>query len=147
MRSGREIIVKHIIAIVVVALAFWVSPALAGDNEAVSKAQDAAKAWLALTDSGQFPQSWDSAAALFQAAVTKPDWEKALKAARSPLGALRSRKVRSTTFARTLPGAPDGEYVIIQYDSQFENKASAIETVTPMREKDGSWKVSGYFIK
>ena len=33
------------------------------------------------------------------------------------------------------------------FDAQFENKAAAVETVTPMREKDGSWRVSGYFIK
>ncbi len=51
------------------------------------------------------------------------------------------------TFTRTVPGAPDGEYVVIQFDTQFENKAAAVETVTPMREKDGSWRVSGYFIK
>jgi hypothetical protein len=47
---------------------------------------------------------------------------------------------------RTLPGAPDGEYVVIQYATRFEHKPSIIETVTPMLDKDGSWKVSGYFI-
>jgi hypothetical protein len=47
----------------------------------------------------------------------------------------------------TLPGAPDGESVVIQYDTQFEHKAHAVETVVPMRERDGSWKVSGYFVK
>jgi hypothetical protein len=37
--------------------------------------------------------------------------------------------------------------VVIQFNTRFENKAAAIETVTPMHEKDGSWRVSGYFIK
>jgi hypothetical protein len=37
--------------------------------------------------------------------------------------------------------------VVIQYETQFKNKKAALETVTPMREKDGSWKVSGYFIR
>jgi hypothetical protein len=60
---------------------------------------------------------------------------------------VKARKVKSATFARTLPGAPDGEYVVIQFESQFENKAAAIETVTPMHDKDGTWRVSGYFIK
>jgi hypothetical protein len=36
---------------------------------------------------------------------------------------------------------------VIKYDTQFEHKESAIETVTPVLDKDGSWKVSGYFIK
>lgn len=61
--------------------------------------------------------------------------------------AMKARKVKSATFTRTLPGAPDGEYVVIQFESQFENKAAAIETVTPMRDKDGAWRVSGYYIR
>ncbi len=47
----------------------------------------------------------------------------------------------------SLPGAPDGEYVVISYETSFTNKKSAIETVTPMLDKDGKWRVSGYFIK
>ena len=35
---------------------------------------------------------------------------------------------------------------MIQYDTRFENGLFT-ETVTPMKEKDGSWKVSGYYIK
>ena len=119
----------------------------ADDSDAVAQAQVAARSWLALTDSAKYGQSWEEAASLFKGAVTKVDWEKAVKGVRSPLGALKDRKVRSATFTRTLPGAPDGEYVVIQFESQFENKAEAIETVTPMREKDGAWRVSGYFIK
>ena len=29
----------------------------------------------------------------------------------------------------------------------IENKASAVETITPMLDKDGKWRVSGYFMK
>ena len=120
---------------------------LAADGDGVAQAQDSAKAWLALVDSARYAQSWDRAAALFRNAVTRADWEKAARSARDPLGALRSRQVKSATFTRTLPGAPDGEYVVILYDTQFANKAAAVETVTPMREKDGSWKVAGYYIR
>ena len=119
----------------------------ADDSAAVAQAQVAARSWLALTDGGKYGESWDSASSLSKSAVTKPDWEKAIKAGRGQLGALKARKVKSATFTRTLPGAPDGEYVVIQFESQFENKAAAIETVTPTREKDGAWRVSGYYIK
>ncbi|MGB6002321.1 MAG: DUF4019 domain-containing protein, partial [Thermoanaerobaculia bacterium] len=27
------------------------------------------------------------------------------------------------------------------------NKTTAIETVTPMKDEDGKWRVSGYFIR
>ena len=58
-----------------------------------------------------------------------------------------SRQVISTKYATSLPGAPDGEYVVIQFKTSFENKASAVETVTPMKDPDGEWRVGGYFIK
>jgi hypothetical protein len=48
---------------------------------------------------------------------------------------------------RRIPGAPDGEDVILQLNTVFEEKAQAIETVTAKREPDGTWKVAGYFIK
>jgi hypothetical protein len=123
------------------------SPATAADDDAVAQAQGGAKQWLALVDHGQYPQSWEEAASVFQAAVAKPTWVATVKAVRSPLGALKSRQLKSATFTRTLPGAPSGDYVVIQYDTDFENKAAAIETVTPMRDKDGRWRVSGYYIR
>jgi hypothetical protein len=60
---------------------------------------------------------------------------------------LVSRKVISARYATSLPGAPDGEYVVIRYETEFTNGKEAVETVTPCLEKDGSWKVSGYYIK
>jgi hypothetical protein len=121
--------------------------ARAADNDAVSKAQNAAKAWLALVDAEKYGQSWDEAALLFRSAVMKAEWERAAKATRAPLGALKSRTLKSANYTRSLPGAPDGEYVVIQFDTQFANKASAVETVTPMRDQDGAWRVSGYYIR
>jgi hypothetical protein len=46
-----------------------------------------------------------------------------------------------------LPAAPDGNYVVLKYDTSFENKKSATETIAPMLDKDGKWRVSGYYIK
>ena len=55
------------------------------NSEAVSAAQAAAIEWLSLTDQGQFELSWDKAAPLFQAGVTKSDWQRSLNAVRLPL--------------------------------------------------------------
>jgi hypothetical protein len=44
-------------------------------------------------------------------------------------------------------GIPDGQYVVIQFITSFTNKKPAIETVTPMLDSDGIWRVSGYYIK
>ncbi len=110
-------------------------------------AQQSSDAWLALVDSGKYAESWQDASSMFQAHVTKEQWQGMLRASRDPLGKTTSRKLKSATDTKTLPGAPDGEYVVIQYESRFEHKQSAVETVTPMLDKDGKWRVSGYFIK
>ncbi len=46
----------------------------------------------------------------------------------------------------SLPGAPDGRYVVILYDAVYEHKQAAVETVTPMYDGD-AWRVSGYFVR
>lgn len=117
------------------------------DQDVTGEAVKAAESWLGLVDKGEFGKSWDQSAALFRAAVTKDEWEQSLNIARTPLGKKKSRSVVSTQFSTSLPGAPDGEYVVIQFASSFASKESAIETVTPMKDPDGAWRVSGYFIK
>jgi Protein of unknown function (DUF4019) len=110
-------------------------------------AQQAAGDWLALVDSGKHADSWQEASSIFKAHVSKEQWQSVVRAAREPLGKMLSRKLKSATYTKTLPGVPDGEYVVIQYGSSFEHKQSAVETVTPMLDKDGKWRVSGYYIK
>ena len=133
-------------AVLVLSLLFF-GAARAQEPDSIANAQAAAKSWLALTDGGEYAKSWEQAAGLFRGAVSGANWQSAVQAARLPLGNLKSRTFKSANFARSLPGAPDGEYVVIQYESQFEHKASAVETVTAVREKDGAWKVTGYFVK
>ena len=110
-------------------------------------AQQSAESWLALVDSGKYAESWQEASQLFKAAVTLEQWQNAVRASRDPFGKVLSRKVTSATYTKTLPGAPHGEYVVIKYGSSFEHKQAAVETVTPMMDKDGKWRVSGYYIK
>lgn len=121
--------------------------AQAETNEVPAVAEQSTLSWLSLTDQGQYEQSWSDAASLFRAAISAADWVQSLTAARSPLGQLRSRELSSATFAQTLPGAPDGEYVVFQFSTSFEHKAAAIETVTAMKDKDETWRVAGYYIK
>ncbi len=110
-------------------------------------AERSALAWLSLVDAGSYEQSWKEAAALLRGAVSQDDWEKAMVGSRKPLGRKLSRKVKSRTYAESLPGAPDGKYVVLEFDSSFENKKTAVETVTPMQEPDGTYRVSGYYVK
>jgi len=110
-------------------------------------AVDSAESWLGLIDDGDYGQSWEEAADIFKNAATKERWEGMAKTVRQPLGKVISRQVMSKMPTQTVPGGPDGEYVIIQFKTSFENKTDAIETVTPMLDKDGVWRVTGYYIR
>lgn len=110
-------------------------------------AERAALDWLALTDRGDAAASWAAAAVLFRHAVTAQQWDQALAAVRAPLGALVTRRIQSARAASELPGAPDGEYIVLEFTTAFEHKRVAIETVTPMRDPDRQWRVAGYFIR
>lgn len=115
--------------------------------QAETAAVAAAESWLSLVDSEAYAESWDEAAALFKGAIKKDQWTQTMQAARKPFGKNISRELKSKRYRTALPGAPDGEYVIIQFKASFENKKSAIETITPMLDKDGKWRVSGYYMK
>lgn len=110
-------------------------------------AQTSAETWLGLIDSGKYADSWQEAAAMFKTAVTKEKWQDMLHQVRDPLGKVLSRKLKSATYTKTLPGVPDGDYVVVEFDTSFERKQAATETITPMLDKDGKWRVSGYFVK
>ncbi len=112
-----------------------------------AKAVAAAKSWLALVDAGKYGPSWDAAAATFRTAVTRTDWERMAASARVPFGKLLSRELAVSKAMTSLPGAPDGNYVVVQFKTSFEHKAQAVETVTAVLESDGAWRVTGYFIK
>jgi len=110
-------------------------------------AQTSAEAWLKLLDGGSYHASWEQAAKIFKGAVAKEQWAQAAAGVRAPLGKVVSRKVKSRQYTEKAPGAPDGKYVVIQFETVFEHKAEAVETVTPMLDPDGAWRVSGYYVR
>jgi hypothetical protein len=118
-----------------------------GTADKEAQAIASGKQWLSLCDEAQYSDSWEQAATFFKNAVKKEQWEQLAAAVRAPLGKVEKRDVKSKTYQIQAPGAPDGEYVIIRFDSVFENKKEAVETVTMMMDKDRGWRVAGYFIK
>jgi hypothetical protein len=105
-----------------------------------------AAGWVSLIDNGAYDQSWSRAGSLFKARIGEADWSKTIEPTRKPLGAILSRTLDGEQAAKSLPGAPDGDYDIVRFNTEFANKHAAVETVVLRREADG-WKVNGYFIK
>ena len=119
----------------------------ASASEKDTQALIAVEKWLAMVDGEDYDEIWASAADLFKKAIQPQQWEKAMKSGRQPLGKLISRKLITIDPRTSLPGAPDRHYIVFQFDTSFENKKKAVETLTPMLCEDGRWRVSGYFIK
>ncbi len=122
-------------------------PADAIQSGGPAAAQAAADVWLALADDGQYARCWSMTAGIFQRAVSQERWTNQANTGRTPLGKMLSRKLLSATFTTSLPGAPFGKYVVIQYESSFEHKKHALETATAALDPDGQWKVSGYYVR
>ena len=110
-------------------------------------AEAAARVWLGLVDAGDYAKSWVTGAEYFRNLVLQAQWVTSVARVRGSLGGLKSRRLVSAKYTRSLHGAPDGEYVVIQFATSFEKRAEATETVTPMKDRDGRWRVSGYFIR
>jgi hypothetical protein len=138
---------KHVVITVCLAFLLLSRQVVFADQTKKEAALAAAENWLALVDGENYAASWQNAAAYFKRAVSEDQWTQSMTAFRRPLGKVLSRTLASENYTKTLPGAPDGEYVVIQYRTSFERKAVSTETVTPMLDTDGVWRVSGYYIK
>jgi len=120
---------------------------LGADESVEEKAAAAARAWLDLVDGGRYATGWDAAAPAFKRMFTRDAWDRAVHSVRTPLGRCLSRRLRSHKLVDSLPGAPRGPYVVLQFETDFEQKAGAVETVTPACGEDDLWRVAGYFIQ
>jgi hypothetical protein len=105
-----------------------------------------ARSWLRLVDGGRHLASWTAAAPLLREEVGPREWNAALRAVRAPLGRCLWRKLRSRAVFEGPSGALRGPYVVIQFESVFERRGRAAETITPALGPDGRWHVAAYFI-
>jgi len=133
---------KLALAVMIVALSAGLCFAASPEK----KAQIAAKNWLELIDDKDYAQSYDTAASFFKANINKGDWVQTCGSLRDMLGKAEYRKLVSSRRESKMQGAPDGEYVILVYETDFKRKVNAQEIVVPMLDKDGKWRISGYHV-
>lgn len=144
--KGETNMLKYITVTYMLSILLLGTNAMCEDSSGKEMALTSANAWLANIDNEKYAESWRNAAALLKNAVTAPQLEQSVSTAREPFGKLISRKVTQQDYHTSLPGAPDGSYYVIRFTSKFENKAKAVETITTVKNEDGAWHVSGYFI-
>lgn len=116
------------------------------DKEKAEKATATALEFLYLIDAGKYAESWQSAATLMQEKVTQKEWVEKLTKARELSGALVEREEQNASYSTTAKDSPDGEYILLTFESRFKNAESVDEYVTVMLD-DQVWRVAGYFIQ
>lgn len=109
----------------------------------ITAAIGVAQQWIAFIDQGQYAESWSATGQLFQANMQQQQWVQSLTGARTPLGTVVSREVAGSEIRTELPGAPPGQYALVSFATNFQNKPDIIETIT-MIDESGQWKVVGY---
>ena len=115
-------------------------------NEADALGAGAGRQWAQLLDGQRWDEAWGAAGTIFKAQSSQAGWPSIIQPVRQPLGPVTSRVFHGVKKAGSLPGAPSGDYEIIEFATNFANKPGAIETVVLARE-GSAWKVNGYFIR
>jgi Protein of unknown function (DUF4019) len=136
------------VALALLCLAFLGAGVAQAQDPRTTSVQQAALAFLALTDRDDGMASWQLAGKQFQNAITDVKWTEALHGVRVPLGSVSERALLSTKFTTNFSGAAaEGDYSLLLFRTSFANRTDARETVTLEREPDGAWRVIGYFIR
>lgn len=142
-----KIYLMMIIALILILTASLLAEEQGKIEEKEAAAVEACLLWLEIVDNGDYEASWEETSDFFRQSVEKEQWKASLNNTRDPLGEMLLRELKSTYYSTSLPNAPEGEYFIIQFKTTFENRKEAIETLTPILDEDGDWKVSGYYIR
>jgi hypothetical protein len=131
-------------------------PSTAEDDDASSSAVtegldpavlEAAEAWLAKVDAGDYQGSWEATGAMFRDEVSAEQWHESMTQVREDMGAVTERRLHEHTLETIMPGVPEGEYMMLEYRSVFEKQPQGAELVVCMKDEDGAWRVIGYFLQ
>jgi hypothetical protein len=148
---ARRALVAGAAALAVV-LAFGVAAqSMAPDQRA---ALDTALRWLVPIDAGRYADAWAMAAAPLKATVGRQEWQDGMRKIRKDYGRVVNRKAGKIAYVGEAPG-PDypstgpkeGVKIGILFDTTFAGNKAATEEVTMVYEKDGLWRVAGYYIR
>ena len=124
-------------------------PADPGVDPHVAEEQAAerqALGFLGYLDHGRFADSYAYTGMLIRSQLDREAFASQVEKARAGTGVVQSRELIDAGYTTTVPGAPEGQYVVLHYHSSFANRPDTVETLTLAFAK-GYWRVSGWYIK
>jgi hypothetical protein len=109
-------------------------------------AQRQALGFLGYLDQGRFADSYSYTGMLLRNQLDREAFASKVESARANTGALQSRELVDAGYTTSVPGAPEGQYVILHYHSSFVRRPDTVETLTLALAK-GYWRIDGWYIK
>lgn len=108
---------------------------------------DDAENFLTQLDQNEFSSAWQQTSPLFRILTDEAAWKHKQQVLRQAYGPLESRRFLRLSYRTTYAHSPDGIYVIIQYQSHFENKAETRETVVLCCHADSECVIREYVLR
>ncbi|MEL7197291.1 MAG: DUF4019 domain-containing protein [Pseudomonadota bacterium] len=116
-------------------------------DEASPAALKRARTFISAVDAGDWQESWSRSGEFFQSQTSATEWAALVEPVRGPLGSVEKRRLVSVERVSTLPGAPEGDYEILQYQTEFE-KLEGVSTETVILIRNGEdFDIAGFFIR
>ncbi|MGB8535297.1 MAG: DUF4019 domain-containing protein [Acidobacteriaceae bacterium] len=109
-------------------------------------AERQALGFVGYLDQGRYADSYAYTGMLIRTQLDRDAFSTQIQKTRAGTGALQARELIDAAYTTTLPGAPEGQYVVLHYHVSFANRQDAVETLTLAFAK-GYWRIVGYYIK
>jgi hypothetical protein len=116
-------------------------------NASLIASASAAKNYVDALDRGEYAQSWSGSDPIFQKTISQEEWKNYLERVRKQLGKTVSRKMKHQGQAWNPKGLPEGAYMVVSYDTSFQNLPNIEELITLRQGPDQKWRVLTYEIK
>ena len=111
----------------------------------LSQSESVALEWLKNIDAGDYKKSWNQGSSVFQSAISEAEWVKYLDEMRKPFGKESSRKLMDQRTAKDPKGLPQGDYMVLVYETSFSGGKKGVELLT-LISTDQGWKILTYQI-
>ena len=110
---------------------FFLVLAIPAGAEPISKEQlrEGADNYLELLDQGRYAEAWQAMSPIYRAIEPQAQWHNRQQAIRDAYGALEFRDLVRVEFRDHYTLSPDGQYIIVQFKTSFQNKTATRETV------------------
>lgn len=117
------------------------------ENSSLIESAQVAKDYVDGVDKGEYDQSWSKSDTVFQNTIPQNEWKDFLTELRKRTGKVVSRRLKDQNPAWNPRGLPEGAYMVIIYNTSFQNLPNVEELLTLRKGPDKKWRVLTYEVK